>query len=125
MPVKDPSRYPKDWPDIRHRIVERAGNRCECEGECGLHRTTPGLRRCEERGGEPARWHRAGYVVVLTVAHVLNEDPADCRDENLKALCPRCHNRLDASMRARHRDETRAAAVGLRQRPLFEPGGDT
>jgi hypothetical protein len=32
---------------------------------------------------------------VLTVAH-LNHDPQDCRDENLKAFCQRCHLRYDA-----------------------------
>ena len=37
-------------------------------------------------------------LVVLTVAH-LNHDPSDCRDENLEALCQRCHNRLDAATR--------------------------
>ena len=28
-------RYPSDWPAISLRIKERAGWRCECEGECG------------------------------------------------------------------------------------------
>jgi hypothetical protein len=50
-------------------------------------------------------------VVVLTVAH-LNHDPADCRDENLEALCQRCHNRHDAATRragivARRREANR------------------
>lgn len=34
-PIKDPSVYPEDWAEIRGRILERAGHRCECEGECG------------------------------------------------------------------------------------------
>jgi 5-methylcytosine-specific restriction endonuclease McrA len=38
--------------------------------------------------------------IVLTVAH-LNHTPEDCRDENLKALCQRCHNRYDAAERRR------------------------
>lgn len=40
--------------------------------------------------------------VVLTIAH-LNHTPEDCRPENLRALCQRCHNRYDA----KHRAETR------------------
>jgi len=50
MPA-DPHLYPPDWRATSLAVRERAGWRCECEGECGLHRG----RRCEERGGEPAR----------------------------------------------------------------------
>lgn len=94
MPIKpeNKARYPKDWKAISKAIRERSGGRCECEGECGLHRTTPGPRRCVERHGEPAKWAKG--KVVLTVAH-LNHTPEDCRPENLKAMCQRCHLRYD------------------------------
>lgn len=36
--------------------------------------------------------------IVLTVAH-LDHDPSNCAEDNLKALCQRCHNRYDAKMR--------------------------
>lgn len=103
--------YPANWPEISRAINERAGGRCECEGECGLHKTHPGPRRCTERHGNKARW-AAGYV-VLTVAH-LNHTPADCRPENLKAMCQRCHLRYDTdhhihSRRQRERREREAA----------------
>lgn len=29
------ARYPKDWKAIRAAVLERAGSRCECMGECG------------------------------------------------------------------------------------------
>jgi hypothetical protein len=48
--------------------------------------------------------------VVLTVAH-LNHDPADCRDENLKAMCNRCHLRYDTALHVRHAATTRARAL--------------
>lgn len=86
-------RYPDDWEEISLAIRQRSGGQCECEGECGLHRTHPGPRRCQERHGELAKWARGR--VVLTVAH-LNHDPQDCRPENLKAMCQRCHLRYDA-----------------------------
>jgi hypothetical protein len=35
---------------------------------------------------------------VLTVAH-LDHTPENCADENLKALCQRCHNTYDMPMR--------------------------
>lgn len=87
------SRYPINWAAISGRIrFERAGGRCECEGECGLHRTNPGPRRCTEIHGQPARFAKGR--IVLTVAH-LNHTPEDVRDENLRALCQRCHLRYD------------------------------
>lgn len=37
MPIRpeNMARYPANWREISARIRERAGNRCECEGECG------------------------------------------------------------------------------------------
>lgn len=94
MPIKpeNRARYPKNWKEISLRIRERSGGRCECSGECGLHRTTGGPRRCEERHGLAAKW--ANGKVILTVAH-LDHMPENCEPENLKAMCQRCHLRYD------------------------------
>jgi hypothetical protein len=43
--------------------------------------------------------------IVLTVAH--HPDPMNCAEENLHALCQKCHNRLDAPMRAKNAARTR------------------
>lgn len=102
----DKKRYPKDWPAISKRIRERSGGRCECEGECGLHRTTPGPRRCIELNGQPAKWAKG--LVVLTVAH-LNHTEMDCRDENLRAFCQRCHLRYDIEHHQVNARKTRRA----------------
>ncbi len=103
MPV-DWSKYPPDWKAISLRIRARSEGRCECSGECGLHCTTGGPRRCEERNGAPAKW--ANGKVVLTVAH-LNHDTADNRDDNLKAMCQRCHLRYDTAFHTANRAENR------------------
>lgn len=103
MPV-DYSKYPKDWKQISQRIRERSGGQCECEGECGLHKTTGGPRRCCERNGEPAKWAKG--KIVLTVAHLNHIEP-DCRDENLKAMCQRCHLRYDVDHHKKNSDKTR------------------
>ena len=52
---------------------------------------------CEtNRDIEPeSRW----IVIVLTIAH-LDHVPENCADENLAALCQRCHNWHDAKTRA-------------------------
>ena len=107
MPIRpsERARYPANWRAISLRIRERAGQRCECEGECGLHGPTADgafPRRCIERNGEPAIYAKG--KIVLTVAH-LNHQPEDCRDENLKAMCQRCHLRYDID----HHRETNAA----------------
>lgn len=100
MPIRKEQRdkYPANWKAISNRIrFERSGGYCECQGECGLHEG----RRCTEKHGRAARY--ANGKVVLTVAH-LNHEPSDCRDENLKAMCQRCHLRYDRDLHA----ETRA-----------------
>lgn len=96
------SRYPSDWPEIRVRILERAGNRCE---------GSPVYPECRAVNHEP---HPVtGSKVVLTIAHL--EDPIeDCRDENLRALCQRCHLAYDRkrhtrNMRLNRRKEAEAA----------------
>lgn len=101
------ARYPKNWREVRDRIIARSGGQCECEGECGLHRSTPGPRRCIERQGTPARWAKG--LVVLTVAH-LDHAPENCAAENLKAMCQRCHLRYDVPHHRKNAALTRRAA---------------
>lgn len=124
MPIKpeNKARYPQDWRAIRTRILIRAEYRCECEGECGLHCEHPGPRRCVERHRTPARWAKG--IVVLTVAH-LNHQPEDCRDDNLKAMCQRCHLRYDVEHHQKTAAETRRQARRLYQSPFpeFEVSG--
>ena len=90
MPIKpeNKGRYPKNWKEIRQQILQRANNRCEF---CG-----------RENHSIVENEHGKMIKVVLTIAH-LNHTPEDCRPENLRALCQRCHNRYDA----KHRAETR------------------
>jgi 5-methylcytosine-specific restriction endonuclease McrA len=106
MPIRaeNRARYPKDWKAISERIrFERAANRCECEGECG-----------GDHGGRCAAVNREPHpdtlsMVVLTVAH-LDHVPENCGEDNLKAMCQRCHNRYDMPMR-RAGIATRARAL--------------
>lgn len=128
MPISKAARalYPKDWKQIRARILERAGHACEW---CGVMNHAIGWR--EEDGRFVAvdeDFLRAfGHTlkdvpctivtvddtrtriirIVLTIAHVHNPDPADVRPENLAALCQRCHNRHDAPMRQANAARTR------------------
>lgn len=109
MPIHpdDRQRYPANWPEISHRIrFERAGGRCECQGECGHDHSG----RCEAKHGLP---HPVtGSKVVLTTAH-RNHTPEDCRDEVLFAACQRCHLSFDrahhAATRKRRADARKEA----------------
>lgn len=97
MPIKpeNAGRYPPDWPEISARIrYDRARGRCE---ECGARNAYP----------HP----ETGAMVVLTVAH-LDHQPENCADDNLRALCQRCHNRYDAPHRRQTRSATRARRPG-------------
>ena len=89
MPM-DRSKYPDDWEAISRRIrLERAQGRCEV---------------CGAVNGEP---HPVtGSRVVLTVAH-LDHDTTNNTDDNLAALCQRCHLTYDAALHAQHAAETR------------------
>lgn len=89
------ARYPSNWKEISWRIRnERAKNRCEV---------------CGAENGEPHPVTTA--MVVLTVAH-LDHAPENCADENLKAMCQKCHNGYDAEHRAQTR-RARNASGGL------------
>jgi hypothetical protein len=116
MPTK--AKYPDNWKEISYRIrYERAKSQCECEGECGLHRTNPGPRRCVERDREDAIW--ADGKVILTVAHLDAEgDVCRCEEEtgalcgnpeHLKAMCNRCHLRYDHPKHMKNAAKTRRA----------------
>lgn len=118
MPIRPEMRdlYPPDWPAISLRIrTVRAGNRCECTGWCGA--TPHEAGRCEAVNGQPHPL--TGSRVVLTVAH-LDHHPEDCRDENLAALCQRCHLIYDAEQHRAQASHTRAVKAAGDAVPLFD-----
>lgn len=82
--------YPRDWPVIRGKILRRAGYRCE---GCGV--------------GQGEAHPETGKIVRLQISHQ-NHVKSDCRDGNLKALCPPCHGRYDGD----HRSEMYWARLG-------------
>lgn len=90
MPIKPENkhRYPPNWKrEIRPAMLERAGHKCE---------GSPKYPECRAVNYEP---HPVtGSKVVLTIAH-LNHIPEDCRPENLKAWCQRCHLTYDGEHR--------------------------
>lgn len=110
--------YPANWKSVSRLIrYDRARGQCECTGECGLHRTHPGPRRCVEMDQQPAHW--AAGIVVLTVAH-LNAPGGPCRCEplcadpdHLKAMCNRCHLRYDVKQHQSNAYKTRREGKAL------------
>lgn len=104
----DRKKYPKDWPAISKRIRDRAGQRCE---ECGIDNHALGYRTpvggfIKAHPEDLVAQERKYIKIVLTVAH-MNHDPMDCRDENLKALCQRCHLLYDGPLHRRNASHTR------------------
>lgn len=99
------ARYPKDWRAISTRIKARAGDQCECWGECG-HERHSSKYRCPELQGQPAARFRGR--VILTVAH-LDHTPENCADANLKAMCQLCHLSYDRAVHAANARATREA----------------
>jgi len=100
------SDYPENWEEISERIrFERANNRCEW---CGAENYKP----------HPV----TGSRVILTVAH-WNHDKMDVRDENLAALCQRCHLSYDHDRHVRNARATRDARKGPPRPTRRQPGG--
>lgn len=98
--------YPPEWKEFSLQIrYERAEGRCECTGECGLHCTHPGPRRCVELDRAPAIW--ANGIVVLTVAHLCECHPPCAEASHVKAMCNRCHLRTDIDLHMQHNAEQR------------------
>jgi len=106
MPA-DRANYPECWEAFSEAIrFARAGGRCECRGECGLHPATIGKRQCIERHGALAR-HAKGRI-VLTTAHLCECRPLCARRYHVKAMCQRCHLRVDRELHATNAARTRA-----------------
>jgi len=103
--------YPAHWKTLSRKIrYEIAQGRCMCMGECGLHRTHPGPRRCEEMDQQPAKWAKG--IVVLTVAHLCQD--STCEDEaHMKAMCQRCHLRYDVKQHQANAYRTRREGKAL------------
>lgn len=107
MPIRpeNRSRYPKDWPEIRARILLRAGWRCE---------GSPLYPECRAIHGKP---HPVtGSRVVLTIGH-LDHIPEHCAEHNLRAWCQRCHLAYDHDHHQRNAYATRRAG---RARDMFD-----
>jgi hypothetical protein len=109
MPV-DWRRYPANWKEIRGRIMSRAKNRCEwCDApDRAMIVRGAGADFRVVKGQDLDDAVEAGQkvvAVVLTTAHLGTAHPdgrpgdkhdkMDCRDENLAALCQRCHLKFD------------------------------
>lgn len=119
MPI-DKSKYPADWNEISRRIrFERAGNKCEW---CGLPNGEKVVRDSMGRGYLYDRYvvmsaakrfvlfgsgiQPTPITVVLTVAHI-DHDTTNNAEDNLAALCQRCHLTHDAKHHAKNAAQTR------------------
>lgn len=135
MPIRpeNRARYPKNWKEIRERILKRAYHCCEqcrvANGDVivrGLDKDAGTFQRFEGNGEvyAAADGRVLGYCkaseycgnkwtrIVLTIAH-LDHVPEHCDDDNLKALCQRCHLAYDAEHHAETARETRRARLAI------------
>lgn len=105
MPIlpENKKRYPKNWPEIRERILTRAGQIRNEKGEI-IQEACCEWCKAENHLEHPL-WN---FYVILTVAH-MDHTPENCSDDNLFALCQKCHNRYDAPERAKNRKKRKEA----------------
>ena len=97
MPIKPENRkrYPKNWKEIRKKILDRAGHKCE---------GSPDYPECRAVNYEPHP--ETGSKVVLTIAH-LYHTPENNDHDNLRAWCQRCHLNYDKEHHAINSAKTR------------------
>lgn len=119
----DYRKYPKNWKtEIRPRILKRAGNKCEC---CGIKNYDIGYRDTKGNWFPIEQSHQgdvdamdaelAGFKIIkiiLTIAH-LDNNTTNNVDENLRALCQKCHLSLDGKLHKKNARETRNKKKGL------------
>lgn len=140
MPM-DLSRYPPDWKAISLRIREREGWCCKW---CGVKNGAIGYREKDGTFVQLAKDKsdvgmdveiasldgRRVFQIILTVAHLGTphadgtpgdkHDKLDVRDENLAALCQRCHLLYDLDDHIRNAAATRhAKRLAQGQQTLF------
>jgi len=91
--------YPPDWNELRVKVLERAGNKCELCGKPNYSLSVKGTK------------------VVLTVHHIDNQK-ARRNLINLIALCQKCHLRLDLELHMENARKTRLEKSGKRLLPF-------
>ena len=111
MPI-DYKKYPKNWKEIRERILERAENKCEC---CGLQNAIKVISykiKNKTFWVTIEKWFNnqlkmipyKEVKVVLTIAHLDHDETNhDVKDKRLMALCQLCHLRYDAKEKQKRR----------------------
>lgn len=123
MPMKR-HLYPKNWRTIATIIKYLAKWKCQqCDRPC-LRPNQDWFTFCSDLLHEGSTWYEETFEniqnpttgkwaiaerkgrFILTVAH-LDQNPRNNQRENLKALCPTCHNRHDAPHRAKNAKRTR------------------
>jgi 5-methylcytosine-specific restriction endonuclease McrA len=99
MPIRpeNKGRYPDNWKDVREKILKRAKNKCEF---CGVKNYS----------------YREKTKIILTIAH-LDHTPENCNDDNLKALCQRCHLQYDQEEHRKNKIKNKLKKSG--QKLLF------
>ena len=97
MPIlsENKNRYPKNWQEIRAKILDRAGHSCEF---CGVKNYEIVFRTYKSGKSNLTK-------IILTIAH-LHPPIENCSDENLKALCQKCHLQYDMPIHIANRRKT-------------------
>lgn len=125
MPINY-NNYPADWhTNIRPRILEREDHRCK---QCGVRNkadlpTTCCAKPHYNEKGKCQSCGRRRPRVVLTIAH-LDHDITNNNDDNLAALCQRCHLTYDAKHHAANARKTRQRKKAS-ERPRQHGSGDS
>jgi hypothetical protein len=101
--------YPVNWEELRLAVMERAGWRCE---------GSPAFPDCRAENGKPHP--ETGSIVVLTTAHLFDDDHQTQDITRMRAWCKICNLIFDHPMHVRRAMEPRRRRRALADLPGLE-----
>lgn len=117
-------RYPKNWREIREKILRRARFRCEW---CGVRNHAKGVRDASGKfvecpNGVQGDTKGTLLTIVLTIAHI-DHQPENNQDSNLAALCQKCHLNHDREHHIANRSKHRLWKLEQAGQQVLKFGG--
>jgi hypothetical protein len=109
-------RYPDDWPEVVDDVRGRAGDRCECRGEC-CNPFCSSSQDAEHRCKVQELRHYPRHTVVP-----LDHNPSNAgrlgERPNLRAFCPACTDAFRYDLKRRHPQDPAPARARAEQTAL-------
>ena len=109
----DYKKYPKNWKEIREKVLSRTLDWLSGESRCELCYAPNHETVYRETSGRwyhtvsPGEENKHEYIKIILTVHHIDGNIKNNHMTNLIGLCQRCHNKLDMTYRIKHRKKSR------------------